>query len=217
MVGLPVPLSTVRFGTLPGLAWALCVALIERLRPLSLVHYVSLSSFVFLVPSLISDPPVWFPPHLNPCTHAPRTALFPPQAYLSGYRYFLLIIFAFLVMFSFAATEWIAWVSCALFCRRIPLSSRFRFVTLTRHRSLIPWQTAVTSMFGFMIIVDFVFMNGGNAFVYDPDYKVGRGRGSVPSSAPLHELVVRTVAAHAGFLSSFPVVQNFARRIDPKY
>jgi hypothetical protein len=40
-------------------------------------------------------------------------------------------------------------------------------------------QTAITSMFGFMIIVDFVFMNGGNSFVYDPDYKVCSARGGI--------------------------------------
>jgi hypothetical protein len=31
-------------------------------------------------------------------------------------------------------------------------------------------------MFGFLIIVDLMFMGGGNSFVYDPDYKVCGGK-----------------------------------------
>ena len=30
----------------------------------------------------------------------------------------------------------------------------------------------MTAAFGFLIIVDLMFMDTGNAFVYDPDYKV---------------------------------------------
>ena len=105
---------------------------------------------------------------------------------------FLLVIFFFLVMFSFAADEWIGWVrarSGGLGGSRVvaprerrqaPLCPGFA-CRLPCHVSLcvsaVVLQAAITSMFGFMIVVDLVFMGGGNSFVYDPDYKVMAGGG----------------------------------------
>lgn len=33
-------------------------------------------------------------------------------------------------------------------------------------------QASVTSMVGFLIVVDLLFVSGSGSFVYDPDYKV---------------------------------------------
>lgn len=85
------------------------------------------------------------------------------MAWLNTQRRILLLLFAFMLLFSFAATGdmWIGWVRHAPVVLNYVCSADTAFARV---------QATMTTILAILIIIDFMFLDDSQ-FVFDPDVK----------------------------------------------